>query len=428
MSRQAAVEMNQVVILHDEVREINRIQVDVDALIARAESLARGGDPIAEVARLIAQALETSEYRVSSRALAKLERDCAQALARDRWPEELLVEGEATSRNGRPAGPGQNGAGRVRGGAPAPRRDLPGEPPPGELFERELTFPNDTASDAFARLHGLDPLKERLIKEAVLLTRPDALEKWSRKHHGRRTIRAVESFTHGAPLLVFAGDVGTGKTALAQSFGDAVAREIGEPVHLLQMSIKTRGTGIVGEMTQLITNAFRAVQERAARAGEVTILLLDEADALGESRETAQMHHEDRAGVNALIQGIDLLRGSRLPILVIFCTNRLSSLDPAIWRRAADVFEFKRPDEGQRRGFLNAMLSDLDLPKRTMDQLVELTGPGEGRRYGCTYSDLSDRLIRNAVIDAYPDGALDGPRLLGLATDMAPTRPFVGES
>lgn len=428
MSRQAAADVKQVVILRDGAREINRVRVDVDALVARAESLARGGDPIPEVARLIAEALKTSEYAVSSRGLAKLERDCAQALARDRWPEELIVESEGTSRNGRPAGAGPNGTGRVRGGAPAPRRDVPGEPPPGELFERELTFPNDTASDAFARLHGLDLLKERLIKEAVLLTRPDALEKWSRKHHGRRTIRAVESFTHGTPLLVFAGDVGTGKTALAQSFGDAVAREIQEPVHLLQMSIKTRGTGIVGEMTQLITNAFRAVKERAAHTGEVTVLLLDEADALGESRETAQMHHEDRAGVNALIQGVDLLRGSRLPILVIFCTNRLSSLDPAIRRRAADVFEFKRPNEEQRRAFLEAMLSDLDVAKRTMDQLVELTGPREGRPYGFTYSDLSDRLIRNAVIDAYPDGALDGPRLLRLADAMVPTRPFAGES
>jgi hypothetical protein len=427
MSRQAA-HVKQVVILRDGAREVNRVQVDVEAIVTRAESLARGGDPIPEVARLIAGALETSGYRVSSRAVAKLERECAQALARDRWPAELLVEGEGTSRDSRPEGAGQNGTGRAGGGALALRRDDPGEPPPGELFEREMTFPNDTASNAFARLHGLDSLKERLIKEAVLLTRPDALEKWSRKHHGRRTIRAVESFTHGTPLLVFAGDVGTGKTALAQSFGDAVAREIREPVHLLQMSIKTRGTGIVGEMTQLITNAFRAVQERAANTGEVTVLLLDEADALGESRETAQMHHEDRAGVNALIQGIDLLRGSQLPILVIFCTNRLSSLDPAIRRRAADVFEFKRPDEEQRRDFLQAMLSDLDLPKRTVDQLVELTGPQEGRAYGFTYSDLSDRLIRNAVIDAYPDSALDGPRLLRLATAMVPTRPFAGES
>jgi ATPase family associated with various cellular activities (AAA) len=428
MSRQAAADVKQVVILQDGAREINRVRVDVEALVARAESLARGGDPIPEVVRLIAEALKTSEYAVSSRGLAKLERDCAQALARDRWPEELIVESEGTSRNGRPAGAGQNGTGRVRGGAPAPRRGVPGEPPPGELFERELTFPNEIASEAYEHLHGLDPVKERLVKEAVLLTRPDALEKWSRKHHGRRTIRAVESFSHGTPLLVFAGDVGTGKTALAQSFGDAVAREIREPVHLLQMSIKTRGTGIVGEMTQLITNAFRAVQERAARTGEVTVLLLDEADALGESRETAQMHHEDRAGVNALIQGVDLLRGSRLPILVIFCTNRLSSLDPAIRRRAADVFEFKRPNEEQRRAFLEAMLSDLDLAKRTMDQLVELTGPREGRPYGFTYSDLSDRLIRNAVIDAYPDGALDGPRLLRLADAMVPTRPFAGES
>jgi AAA+ superfamily predicted ATPase len=227
----------------------------------------------------------------------------------------------------------------------------------------------------YERLHGLDDKKERLVKEAVLLTQPRALEQWSRKHHARRQIRALESFNHGTPLLVFAGDVGTGKTALAESFADAVARNLSEPVHLLRMSIKTRGSGIVGEMTQLISGAFRAVEERAGATGQITVLLLDEADALAESRETAQMHHEDRAGVNALIQGVDRLRGSGLPILVIFCTNRLSSLDPAIRRRAADVLEFTRPNDEQRRAFLRHMLGDLDLEASDLEELVRLTGP-----------------------------------------------------
>lgn len=414
-------EMTQRVILRAGGREVNRVDVDVASLTARAESNARGSDPIPHLARLIADAVGTPDWRPTPQSVKTLERECGRALARDRWPEELIVEAEPVAGSVPGRKPGVNGS------RPPVQPAAPGVPA-GELFEREMTFPDREASEAFARLHGLDEVKERLIKEAMLLTQSEALERWSRSHHGRRTIRAVESFTHGSPLLVFAGDVGTGKTALAQSFGDAVARRLGAPVHLLQMSIRTRGSGIVGEMTQLITNAFRAVQERAATTREVTVLLLDEADALGESRETAQMHHEDRAGVNALIQGVDLLRGSGLPVLVVFCTNRIGSLDPAIRRRAADIFEFRRPNPEQRGAFLQAMLGDLALPDGTVERLVELTGEREGRPYGFTYSDLSDRLVRSAVIEAYPDSPLDAPTLLRLAASMVPTRPFGGET
>lgn len=86
--------------------------------------------------------------------------------------------------------------------------------------------------------------------------------------------------------------------------------------------------------------------------GQITrgvILLVDEADALAQSRELAQMHHEDRAGVNALIRGIDGLRDDRLPVLTILCTNRPEALDPAIIRRAAALLPFARPNDDQRR-------------------------------------------------------------------------------
>src|SRR5687768_3850779 len=114
MSRQTVTDVKQVVILRDGACEINRVRVDVDSIVARAESLSGGDDPIPKLAQLVAAALATPECRVSRRALEKLERDCAQALARDRWPEELIVEGESTSREDRTPGPGRSGAGRAR--------------------------------------------------------------------------------------------------------------------------------------------------------------------------------------------------------------------------------------------------------------------------------------------------------------------------
>lgn len=65
------------------------------------------------------------------------------------------------------------------------------------------------------------------------------------------------------------------------------------------------------------------------------ILLVDEADALAQSRESDQMCHEDRAGVNAFIRDIDRFANGGLPAVVLMRTNRLNALDPAVRRRAA---------------------------------------------------------------------------------------------
>ena len=64
------------------------------------------------------------------------------------------------------------------------------------------------------------------------------------------------------------------------------------------------------------------------------------------------MHHEDRAGVNAFIRGIDRIGNGRLPAAAIMCTNRLNALDPAVKRRAADILIFERPDDAQRYAVL----------------------------------------------------------------------------
>ena len=47
--------------------------------------------------------------------------------------------------------------------------------------------------------------------------------------------------------------------------------------------------------------------------------VVDEADSLAQSREQTQMHHEDRAGVNALLRGIDDFTTEGLPIVVVLC-------------------------------------------------------------------------------------------------------------
>ena len=136
---------------------------------------------------------------------------------------------------------------------------------------------------------------------------------------------------------MLAGDVGSGKSELAETIGDEVARRENVSIILFPMSLSTRGQGHVGEMTRLLSAAFDHVQEEAQKRKDISgtsrgavVLLVDEADAIAQSREASQMHHEDRAGVNTFIRGIDRLANSKLPAAVIMCTNRLGVLDPAV--------------------------------------------------------------------------------------------------
>jgi len=294
-----------------------------------------------------------------------------------------------------------------------------------ELFERITHYPNPKHKEIYDSLVGLDALKERLIKEAILLTSPTALEKWSRSKHKGKVIGAIKALNQRSPFLIFAGDVGTGKTALAESFGNAISESLGKEVKMLRISIMTRGGGIVGEMTKLITASFKAAEMEANSTDAPTILLLDEADALAQSREAAQMHHEDKAGVNALIQGIDRIRLHTKTMLVIFCTNRLSSIDPAIRRRAADIFEFERPNDKQREEIFNMYCEDIDLTKKHLEELVKLSGVNEKRTYGFTYSDLVNRVIPTAIFSSYPDKPLTFDMLKETIQRVSPTAPFI---
>lgn len=302
-----------------------------------------------------------------------------------------------------------------------------------DLFEEVREFPDPTAARRFASLVGLDHMKARLLKEARLLFEPNSLASWSSKYH-RQQIRLIEFFRDRPPLFIFAGDVGTGKTALAETFGDAVAREVEIRVTLYALSLNSRGTGAVGEMTNLLSKAFNEVKQAArkgaGRGGKYAsgiVLLIDEADALAQSRELGQMHHEDRAGVNALIRGVDDVATGNLPAIVVMCTNRLDALDPAIRRRAAATFTFTRPDEQQRQAFLKPVLEELGFTLQQIQSLVTATGAIDGRKYGYTYSDLAQRLLPGLLLAAYPSKPITFELAKEVVQHHPPTPPFHAE-
>jgi len=159
-----------------------------------------------------------------------------------------------------------------------------------DLFENVKTFPDPEALERYQHLVGLDSIKEHLEKEAEIMLRPDLLHKWSNEKHGVR-LPALGMLERRPPLFVFAGDVGTGKTELSMTFGDNFARANKIKVDLYCLSLRARGSGAVGEMTRLISDAFshlRAVCQKKPtgerKPSSATILIIDEADSLAQSR------------------------------------------------------------------------------------------------------------------------------------------------
>src|SRR5882724_5627867 len=150
-----------------------------------------------------------------------------------------------------------------------------------DFFETIQSFPDPEALERYGNLVGLDHVKEHLEKEAEIMLRPDLLGTWSNEKHGAK-LPALEMLQRRPPLFVFAGDVGTGKTELSMTFGDNFARANKIKVELYCLSLRTRGSGAVGEMTRLISDAFRHLRSTAhklptnnKKPTSATILLID---------------------------------------------------------------------------------------------------------------------------------------------------------
>jgi AAA+ superfamily predicted ATPase len=219
--------------------------------------------------------------------------------------------------------------------------------------------------------------------------------------------------------VIFHGDVGTGKTASAEAAADRLARLLDVEGYLLKLSTRVRGIGHVGEMGTLISDAFDEALRIAGKSRFVT-LLIDEGDALAFNRGAERAHHEDRVGVNAIIQKIDDARALGGRLLIILSTNRFTALDPAVVRRASLVESFGRPTPDERRELLEMTLAGVTVSPSELDALVAATGE-RGGRVPFTFSDIQTRLVPVAVARAYPERALTAEDLLAAAAELEPS-------
>lgn len=288
------------------------------------------------------------------------------------------------------------------------------------IFDSEIVAPDPDLTKREATLVGFTDRYLRIHDQLRLLFQADQLSGWSRRFH-RTDLPIAARVADQYPLVIFHGDVGTGKTAVAECAANRLLAESrSEESMIFRLSNRVRGSGKVGEMGTLLSEALKRVSVSAGR-NRRAVLIIDEADSIAASRSQDQSHHEDKVAVNTLIQGIDDLRQFNGRVVVILCTNRLSVVDPALVRRAALIEEFARPSDAERAELLRMDLHGLFVSPANVGELVAITGPREGRP-GWTFSDFRTRFYPAAVARAFPDRALDFAILKETASAIAPSR------
>lgn len=288
-----------------------------------------------------------------------------------------------------------------------------------KIFDNETILPDEGLTIKEQTLLGFSARYTRVRDQLRLLLNADQIDSWNKKYHGGKL--ALCGLIHEQyPLVIFYGDVGTGKTATAECLANRLVGETKtEDSMLFKLSNRVRGSGKVGEMGTLLTEAFQKVTQ-AAGQGRRAILVIDEGDSLAAARSQDHSHHEDKVAVNTLIQEIDALRRFSGRIIVFLCTNRVTALDPALQRRAAIIEEFKRPSTEERRQLFAMDLSALSLSEIQINQLVAATDAQDGLPVW-TYSDIRTRLYPAALALAFPANPLQFSHLQSVVASMKPS-------
>jgi SpoVK/Ycf46/Vps4 family AAA+-type ATPase len=141
--------------------------------------------------------------------------------------------------------------------------------------------------------------------------------------------------------ILFQGPPGCGKTSAAEAF----ASDLGRP--FVVVSLDAVVSSYLGETA----SNLRRVLDYADQAPFV--VLFDEFDALGRSRDDSTEHGEMKRVVTTFLQMIDKYQG---PSILIAATNHPGLLDPALWRRFDEVLTFGKPSVHDLRRVLRLRL------------------------------------------------------------------------
>ena len=274
----------------------------------------------------------------------------------------------------------------------------------GSVFDNTIELPNSAIKERTKHLIGFEAKFQRIIGNLKLLLDQEGLKNWSKKYY-KTELPIIIQMTDRYPLIILSGDAGTGKTVSAEAIADRTVRDLNREGFLLKLSTRVRGEGLHGQMGNLVNDAFAQVKNQAGKK-RLAFLLIDEADAIATTRSTLQMHQEEKAAVNTLIQKIDEIRELKGRAIILMSTNRLHFLDEAIVRRAAVVLEFERPNEEERKELFVKSLDGIKFSDQELNELAHLTGPEKNNGLGHSFSDLTLKILPEAIANSFPDKEL----------------------
>lgn len=133
--------------------------------------------------------------------------------------------------------------------------------------------------------------------------------------------------------VLFYGPPGCGKTLCA----NVLATEIGIP--LMYVRFDALVSSYLGETASNIRKVFDIAKH------DSFVILFDEFDAIGHSRNDVTEHGEIKRVVNTFLQQLDNFKGRSI---IVAATNFEQSLDYAIWRRFDDTIRFDLPSNDER--------------------------------------------------------------------------------
>jgi SpoVK/Ycf46/Vps4 family AAA+-type ATPase len=291
-----------------------------------------------------------------------------------------------------------------------------------ELNLQETKHPAKEAEKRYELLIGIDEQKTELLKTLSLLMDIDKVHHWE-KHHHKKGLPLMQHIETGTPLIILSGEVGCGKTALAQVIGTPLAKKLSKPVKAFETPSNVRGSGLVGEISNRITETFESVKAKL-KHDEVGILIIDEADDIATSRAQNQAHHEDRAGLNVLIKQIDSIKRANKKLAVIMITNRVVVLDPAVRRRTSLHLIFERPT-GEKLDEVLAWL--VDGTNYTDAQFKKLKSVASKQKIPYSFSDLIQRAGRQAIFHAIENNVAFDITLFSEVLEKTHPTPLIEE-
>lgn len=284
---------------------------------------------------------------------------------------------------------------------------------------RQVSHPNSQSKQDFENLFGIDQIKRDLLLSLQFMLDTGKVDRWISKYRVKSDAYLC-SVISNQRLVILSGDVGCGKTMLANSVASPLAELIDSKVLCLESPTNVRGQGMVGELSARITSLFDQAKSKVS-GGRAGLLIIDEADDIATSRTQIQAHHEDRAGVNVLARQIDSISNENVSLGVILITNRISILDPAIVRRSASIFTFDRPSYESRKMIFSHLSKKFDLAL-TDKEISNLSKYTEQDSVAFTYSDILNRGIKSVLLRAInEDRPLDYTILSEVFEEIQPT-------